>query len=141
MITRKIFVTSLLAVALAPSLCFAGKPERDKADELKTQFSELSNNVKTACGCPVTIDAKWDTFATADDMIRMLDTAKSFEQASSKYCQKPVDKESFCKNIEGLEISYAKEGMPALSGKKITAISSNYTYGTEDAMTKILNQF
>jgi hypothetical protein len=129
-------------LSLNASSAFAGKPERDRADELKPQFESTARDVKTACGCEVPVTTSFESFPSVDDMIRIPDTLDGFKAASTKYCEKPADKEAFCKNISGMKVMFNKElDTVKLDGKTILAPTGSTQYTSEDIFLGIMNKF
>lgn len=140
-----LFGAAILATALvlgAAQPAAAGKPERDKADELKPVLTSVAADVKTNCGCDVQVSADFDSFPSVDEMSRIDQTLDQFKGAVSKYCEKPADKAEFCKNVASLQvISNKKIDELKLDGKDIKAPTGGTQYTTEAMFSGLFNKF
>jgi len=121
---------------------FAGKPERDKQEELKPKVADAEKSVQSACGCKVTIQVMWDSYPKADDVFRIPETLEAFSTASQKQCNSPANKKAFCTNLTNLEVGFNKDGgMAELKGKTIKCASNDSSYTGDHQFTAILDKF
>jgi len=130
------------AVLLTASTVFAGKPERDKIDELTPKAQAVQNTLKSACGCDVHVGVKWDSFDTAGDMAHVDRTLESLESATKTQCAKDADKKALCENVSDVEIQYHKDSSAVtMDGKKIVATTGPNNYSTETMFTDVMKMF
>lgn len=99
----------IVALAVVATLAWAGKPERDKQKEVTPLVATHAKTVKTACGCDVKFDVKWDSYKKADDMWRVKETAEAFAKAATAYCESDEDKKAFCANVKSVSISFSAD--------------------------------
>ena len=139
---QTIFVAAVGCVLVTAAPAFAGKPERDKADELKPVAEKAQSTVKTACGCDVKVGVKFDSFAKADDMQYIDRVLDSLETAVKHQCEKEADKKALCDSLTEVEVAYQQdESSVKLEGKKIVATTGPHSYSSDTMFTQILNQF
>ncbi|MFN8391654.1 MAG: hypothetical protein U0136_15300 [Bdellovibrionota bacterium] len=132
---------SLLFVSSATS-AFAGKPERDRADDIKPKQEEVQKKFKETCGCDVHVNVKFESYATVDDMAYIDQSLDSLSSAASAYCEKEADKKALCESLTEVEFSFAKDESTAkLEGKKISVTTGPHSYASDTAFSTILNKF
>lgn len=129
-------------VAFSASPAFAGKPERDRADELKPAAEKAQSAVKTLCGCDVHVSVKFDSFEKADDMRNVERTLESLEASVKHQCEKEVDKKALCDALTDVEIDHEHgQSSVKLDGKKLVATTGSQSYSSDTMITKVMNQF
>jgi hypothetical protein len=141
--TRLFLQVTLGAAALGSTLALAGKPERDKATELKPAIAAAEKTVNDSCGCPVTLAVKWDTYTKADDMRRITDDANEFAKSAKKQCNSPENKAAMCKALKSVEISFQAGTLPKpeLSGTTIISHSNGMSFNGAASFSAIMDKF
>jgi hypothetical protein len=142
-VTKSMWIGMALgSVLCASTATYAGKPERDKAAELKPQLAADEKAIAASCGCPVALDVKWDSYAAADHMARIGYDADEFAAAAKHQCQSDDDKKAFCKGVKTLHVEYMSSsiGAPELKGTTITSHSNNTSYNGASQFKQILDK-
>ena len=135
-------LSAVAVVGLFATVAFAGKPERDKANELKTAVAAAEAQIKASCGCASKINVKWESYTKANDMRRIPNTLDDITTATKAQCQSPEDKKAYCGNVTGYEISYKLDGGTAsLNGKTIVLTTSDAAYPGNAQITAIISKF
>jgi hypothetical protein len=121
---------------------YAGKAERDTADEAKPALETIAKKVKTECGCDIKVTANWDSYKLAKDMRLITSAGDSFEAAAKKQCDTPANKKALCDNLTAVTVSYDSAGGGAeLKGKTLLLHSSDSGYPGESQISKITGKF
>jgi hypothetical protein len=132
----------LLSAGLFGQSAWSGKPERDKVDELQPKIKETKEGIKSACGCDVAVDVKFDTYKTVDTMSSIGTVLGGVVNATKNYCVKPADKKALCSNLSTVEISWTTSlDHPKMEGKTLKLHTAPASYNTESETTKVLNSF
>jgi hypothetical protein len=123
------------------SLGIAGKPERDKAAELKPTVEANAAKIKAACGCEVAVDVKWDSYTKADDMRRITEDLNEVVGAATSQCNSPDNKTAMCKNVKTIEVSFANPvTAPEMKGTTLVTHSNGSSYAGKAQLKKILDK-
>lgn len=135
-------LAAVAVIGLLASVAVAGKPERDKASELKPKVAATEAHIKTVCGCASKINVKWESYTKANDMERISNTLEDITAATNAQCKSADDKKAFCSNVTGWELSYKNGGGDAsVNGKTIVMTSSDAAHPGEGQLTGILSKF
>ena len=138
--TFTVLLTATLLLGAVPA--FAGKPERDKADELKGNVDAAVKAISSACGCEGKVTVDWSSYTSADTMARIGDVLQSVQDAATGYCEKPADKQAFCANITEFAVKFSgTEIEPLLTGKTVAVQSNDSSYVSADQIRAILDKF
>ena len=135
-----IFAGILLFTIGGAAPAYAGKPERDKAEELKPTLTETKDGMKAACGCDIAVEVKWDSYATVNDMGAIYGALGTLKSNMISHCATEADKKAICENVMGAEIVFGSDAAVKYSAKKIS-ISTNEAYAGDSAYSEILDKF
>jgi chitodextrinase len=138
----KLFVTAsiLATVALVGQTAGAGKPERDKIDEMTAKMADAKASIKGDCGCDVAITAKWDTYKDASAMGGVASVLSSLKTVAHSHCQKPADKTAVCSGLTAVEVSFSGD-KPSMVGKTLHAHNDNGTYNGVGDLGQVFDKF
>ena len=95
-----------LLLVLVSSTAYAGKDEREKQEEVTKEMPASQAAFKSACGCDLAFDVKWDTFQTFETMRAVHGIIDNVQSYAKDVCTDATAKKNVCK-MKSMSISYA----------------------------------
>ncbi len=128
----------VLAVVAVTSVAMAGKPERDRQAELTPKAAALKADLKSRCGCDITVTVNYDSYKTADDMFRVEAAFSSLTEATAA-CSSATEKPIICKHLKGYTVAFSANPVAAESGGTITCGSNANSHCGTPAISRIVD--
>ncbi len=122
----------------------AGKPERDKKDELEPTITAASKELSDSCGCPIKISVNWASYASADSMFRIEAGVDAIKSSVRKHCEKDADKKAVCANLSEFAFSSGSNNAvddPTYKDKVIGVQSTDIMYNNDSQIDHILDKW
>lgn len=129
-----------MILALIPALAFAGKAERDfTTTEAQPAVQEAVATLKSACGCDVTFDVKYDTFQDLNQLWLVKRFANAIKDGAEPYCSDAASKAAMC-NLKTIEFSKGSDVTFEFKDGKGTGTTDNSSYPSWDMITRAVDK-
>ena len=147
---RRILVTLGIVCVLGPvSNAYAGKPERDRQEELEPVVAAAAAEATTACGCPIKITVKYESYSSVNTMFRIDANVDSIKSSISSHCSKEADKKAVCANLSEFVITANTDksvpgngvASPVYKDKVITTYSGDSGYNNDSEINAIMDKW
>lgn len=145
MVKRIVTLAAVGFFMLSYGEAYAGKPERDKKDELEPIATSASTELTNLCGCPIKVNVDWDSYSTVDVMGRIKHSIESIVKSTKRHCEKAADKKATCDNLSGYTVrsgpSIDTVEDPTIKDKIISVQSARMTYTSDSQIDAILGSW